>query len=323
MVIPVAGGRSTIRRTIKISPVHGRDVSLNLAMLGCEDQPPYGPAESTASLFLELMCSAIVSSSKSHDPTLVESDSAGIDFEVAITIYRATLQDYPANDEEWDSYDGVLLPGSFSSACDKDDWIELLKQVIQVEIHKKGRKALGVCFGHQVYSHSFHGGLAAPCPAGTQAGRRSCIPTKECIAMLKPEDDAIDLLYTHGDMVQSLPMCAVPLFGNEKVQIQAAAYFSTEHEASEYRSGCTSSAQDVHTLPEPYAFTFQAHPEYTSDLGFNRTFRDVALALDKRGDVPSSQIEMARIDANENFGLLERFSVGIIVSVGRTLGWFA
>ena len=57
---------------------------------------------------------------------------------------------------EWSSYDGILLPGSFSSAYENDEWIQKLKCVIQSEIHAKGRKTLAVCFGHQIFAHSFH-----------------------------------------------------------------------------------------------------------------------------------------------------------------------
>ena len=72
-------------------------------MLGCEDHPPYGPTESTAALFLEVICQAILLSS-SLSTAADDSSNKVADFEVTIAIYRVQVQDYPADAAEWDMF---------------------------------------------------------------------------------------------------------------------------------------------------------------------------------------------------------------------------
>ncbi len=192
-----------------------------------------------------------------------------INFNLSITIYDAKQKDYPISQDEWNSYDGIILPGSFSAAYDEDEeWITYLQQnIIQDEIHPNARKTLAVCFGHQAFAHSFRnvnrnggigdddsdgadgsdGGLAIPCPKGTQIGCRGFRMTSigsdvllsdqivrsksnndvHVDADAKGDDICCSMLYTHGDMVQDLPSCASSLGGTDTVPIQAACYFSS------------------------------------------------------------------------------------------------
>eukprot|EP01083_Nonionella_stella_P116777 347332_1 len=148
---------------------------LRLMMISCENKDPYGPASNVAKMFLSLFGKAFQSSWKSQKKCNVI---------VSITVYDAKQEDYPQSEEEWNCFDGILIPGSLSDAHGEESWITMLKQVIQHEIHAKERKTLAVCFGHQVFAHSFqigkesaqnntHGGLAAACPSGFQIGLRS------------------------------------------------------------------------------------------------------------------------------------------------------
>ena len=305
-------------------------------MLGCEDHPPYGPTEATGALFLTLIASAV----QSAHPlicTTTDPPAETVDFEIVISIFRVQVMDYPT-DKEWDGFDGVLIPGSFSSAYETAEWIERLKCVIQEEIYANQRKTLAVCFGHQLYAHSFHhrgqGGLCQPCPRGHQAGRRSSSLTKEGLALLaKPSiahklrdaeksPKAIQLMYTHGDMVESLPPCAVPLFGNDVVPIQAAAYFS-DAEASKFRQNLRAECgNNMAELPRPHAFTFQAHPEYSSKDGLNITFTNILTALGDRNALPRSALIEAKTDTTNAFPELQEESIGLMVTVGKILGWF-
>lgn len=332
-----------LRRTVQI-PANSHlandgegDHSLHLCMLGCEDHPPYGPTEATGALFLTLIASAIQSA---HPLTCSTPGTAEtVDFEIVISIFRVQVMDYPT-DKEWDGFDGVLIPGSFSSAYETAEWIEQLKRVIQEEIHAKQRKTMAVCFGHQLYAHSFNrggqGGLCQPCPRGHQAGRRSSSLTKEGLALLAKPSIAhksrdvsetnpkeIQLMYTHGDMVASLPPCAVPLFGNDAVPIQAAAYFSDFEEASKIRQNVDAGCGDnTVELPRPHAFTFQAHPEYSSKDGLNITFTNILAALGERNALPKSDLTEAQVDTTNIFPKLQEESIGLTVTVGKSLGWF-
>jgi GMP synthase-like glutamine amidotransferase len=303
-------------------------------MLSCEDMPPYGPSKSTGNLFLQLVCDAILSSANqlyaltNNSHTNVEM----IDLNVVIEIYRAQLQMFPSN---WDEFHGVLIPGSFSSAYETMPWIEKLKEVIQEEIHAKQRKTMGVCFGHQIFSHSFQGeskGLCTPCPSGQQAGRRLSSLSKECMLLLQKsqyskecDSSEIELIYTHGDMVKELPSCAVPLFGDERVPIQAAAYFANDTEAElfqKYRINSGISNKEYMKMPKPYAFTFQAHPEYCSNEGMNVTFTNVVKAMGKRNPDLQPEFENALKDTKSHHSKMKEESVGVMVCVGRLLGWF-
>jgi len=232
---------------------------------------------------------------------------------ISITVYEAKQDDYPESEEEWNSYDGILIPGSFSCAYANDDWIEKLKGVIQSEIHAKCRKTLAVCFGHQIFAHSFHGvgstdegGLAIACPSGIQVGQRSFTLTH-----LRQDKwmngSTISILYTHGDMVQSLPNCAVSLGGSATVPIQAAAYFASD------------SAQ-AHSETHPYAFTLQGHPEFATKTGVD-TFSNIFSHMDQKGTLPSKVLMDAKTDAVEDFQTVEDDSVYLMLVIGKSFGW--
>lgn len=273
---------------------------LRLAMLGCEDKPPYGPTEHTAALFLDLICESL----QELAPT-----SCWI---VSIAIYRVQQFDYPETAEEWNAYDGILLPGSFSAAYDNEEWIEKLRQVILKEIHGKGRPTLGICFGHQVFAHAFPDGKSLKCPAGAQAGRKSFALTQAGADLLMFQNDKknVELYYTHGDMVQTLPSCAISLGGNEKVPIEAAAYYRSKEEAS---------SDDAQAI----AITFQAHPEYASpELGLHKTLGSILCAMRDRGDFSSQLEKEYRQDAIDHYAAIERDSIDVIKTVGILLGWF-
>lgn len=302
---------------------------LRLSMLSCEENPPYGPPISTGNLFLELICNAIEASSDEILSKNVQEDIEIIDFHVSIEVYRAQLEIYPS---DWSVYDGILIPGSFSSAYETEDWIERLKKVIQKDIHGKQRKTLAVCFGHQIFSHSFQEqcestGLCIKCPSGHQAGRRNSTFTKEGLALIATQADSnhrdavgIEFVYTHGDMVQRLPACAVSLFGNDQVPIQAAAYFANSEECDLFRKQCQLSSSA--NMPKPYAFTFQAHPEYSSPDGLEITFTNIIRAMEERRWMPLSELEDALSDTRLNFHSWKNVSINTIVKVGRILEWF-
>lgn len=128
------------------------DHVLNLMMICCEENEPYGGAENTATMFLELLCAAY----ERFRCRGRGSDARDEDYKtIRITIYHAQAMDYPKTDQVWDSYHGIIIPGSLSAAYDTHiDWIHRLLMVIQQDIHDKRRKTLGVCFGHQCFAHS-------------------------------------------------------------------------------------------------------------------------------------------------------------------------
>jgi GMP synthase-like glutamine amidotransferase len=306
--------RSKVTRKVEVSAKEGQDAgdyddkkenSLHLMMISCEDSPPYGPSENTANMFLDLLEKAYLTQNRKPSQ-----------FEITITVYEAKQGDYPSTETEWQSYDGILLPGSFSSAYETEAWIERLKVVIQSEIHEKCRKTMAVCFGHQVFAHSFSGrdfggGSAVPCPASIQVGPFQFKSNKNCKWLSNDQevDHPFTILYTHGDMVQSLPQCAISLGGTQTVPIQAAVYFSNDTDSSSSEAAV------------PYAFTFQGHPEYATDTGL-KTFDNVLHAMEEKGKISSSSVEDTKERVSQMYDIVEEDSIHILNDIATVFRWF-
>jgi GMP synthase-like glutamine amidotransferase len=270
--------------------------SIELLFLGCEENAPYGPYHHTATLFLNLICRALESCATKTN-------------RVTLKVYSVSQGNFPAS-QDFETCDGVILPGSFSSAYNSDSWILQLKEVIQNELVANRRKTMGVCFGHQLYSHSFEQGEAVKCRAGPQAGRKTSKLTEAGLKWLSKTTDNLDLFYTHGDMVDRLPPQGLSLGGNDKVPIQSAIYF------------CQEPKEDGNN--EPIAITFQAHPEYASsrELGLEQTLVDIMEAMEKRGDLTTEDRQTAEEDAAKQFENVESDSIQVMIAVGKTFGWF-
>ena len=297
---------------------------------------------------------------------------------VNIAIYETKQEDYPSCADEWDSYHGILIPGSFSTAYEDatTPWIRRLAREIQEEIHAKARKTIGICFGHQLFAHSFgeggvrtpnanvskkmqrkyiaekcnrkhdlgsgdgcedgddkndasnvEGGRAIACPKGTQVGKISFLTSQAGEYLLRPNNPGVvTLYYTHGDMVHSLPSCAVCLGGSTSVPIQSAAYFASTadahrflHELNDGNSGIKRIREDCATMP--YAFSFQAHLEMASDFGLSGTFTNILNVFEEKGVLPKEILEASRKEAVASFPRVERDSVDMMLQISSVLGW--
>jgi GMP synthase-like glutamine amidotransferase len=299
--------------------------ALNFAMLGCESQPPYGPLEHTANLFLHLVGQAALGSQNEQSR-----------WKIGIHVYNAQAQEYPQDDAEWNSYDGILIPGSFSAAYDtQQPWIARLLDVIQQEIVTAQRPTLAICFGHQVMAHSFrpngsgnNGGRAIPTPSGPRAGRYA-MPLTVAGTKLWLQGNNVDtscthMYFTHGDMVEQLPQTAVTLGGTDQIPVQAAAYFAAPHDVEVWSNPSTSLAAAL-ACCRPFAITLQAHPEYAAaglDLGVNGTLFPCLESMTQRGGISQERQQKAMDDALSNFTQVQRDSIESIAAVGRILGWF-
>lgn len=264
---------------------------LRFLFLGCEDKPPYGPYDHTAKLFLDLLILALKS-------------MEFLDCRVVLDVYHASRGHLPPR-KVYSSYDGVILPGSFSAAYHLEPWILELSQIIQEELVAKNIPTLGVCFGHQLYAHSFPEGSAIKCPAGPQGGRKV---SKMSLDGEKWFSNTLELFYTHGDMVEKLPAQGRTLGGTDEVPFQAAIYFSKDDDKNQ----------------KPIAVTFQAHPEYASSrpLGLDRTLNQILDAMNQRQDISDEELRRAKDDAKNMFETVQLNSIATMVKVGRLLGWF-
>jgi GMP synthase-like glutamine amidotransferase len=375
-----------------------------LIFLGCEVLPPYGPCEHTAELFLDLIAAAASNCLRPNHQRKIVLDV----FNVSPTTSQPNLDDdddehiletkFPT-EKDLNIADGVILPGSFSSAYDeKKPWIVMLKDWIQTVLVAREIPTFGVCFGHQLYAHSFnnkqlsggHGGSAVKCPAGPQAGRRTTQLTiagrvfwaasrkmkinhhgditrernifnnknnssnidKDDVPELfkEPTITTLDLFYTHGDMVESLPSRGVNLGGNDKVPIQAAVYFSTPLvDTEDILDVMLARDKDEHDTqtnrinssnPRVIAVTFQAHPEFASLLSSsspkkgekemiiisskgNITYRSILQLMKDNGDISEQDYQNAEKYSIIDYGRIRDQSVDTMISAGRLLNWFS
>lgn len=234
-------------------------------------------------MFLELICAAYerqhclddTISTSSHEKSPASLEECSIQqqssFTIRITVYHAQQMDYPQTSQEWDSYDGIIIPGSRSTAYHTHiDWIHRLMTVIQQEIHEKQRKTLGVCFGHQCFAHSFgyqerestdqENGLATKSSVGPIVGMKSfqltdegkflfgkispscggnIIPPQQEERDEVPPQECLGMLYTRGDMVKSLPSVGITLCGNSDLPNEACAYFASDEHVLQFQNRAT------------------------------------------------------------------------------------
>lgn len=277
--------------------------TVSFCFLGTEPKEPYGPISHTAHLFLDILCQAAV---------VFDREKC---WNISLSLFDVQAEEYPSSPEEWDRFDGIIMPGSFSTAYHTEDWILRYIQVIQNDIVKHQRKTLGVCFGHQILAHSYETGQAIRNPAGAHAGRYTMNCTPEGDRLLGHKKN-IDLYYTHGDIVQTLPSCALRLGGIGTVPVQAAAYFSNE---TEVQLACTDGSE-----VKPFAITFQAHPEYAAsrDLGLDRTLKRTMSAMHNLNNISNVSYNEASQDAIEKYETVHQDSLDVIIQTASLLGWF-
>jgi GMP synthase-like glutamine amidotransferase len=342
--------RIVLRKTVVVRAI-SQNRNLSLMMIACEQLPPYGGIVETASMFLHLFSTAI--QEKHNRANICESDENCMSsIEITISIYNAQLLDYPTSAEEWDSYDGIIIPGSFNSAYDSLEWIEFLKQqVILKHIHPYQRKTLGVCFGHQIMAHAFYpDGLATPCTAGSQMGckimyntstttisaaaRQLLLPNNDNNSnsgCKKPNKGEYSLFYTHGDMVAKLPSCAIPLASTSNVNIVAAAFFGSTEDAILFQQSTIhhdkSALSRTTSTKLPNAITFQAHPEFFDSEGFHTHFKNCirSMMFQQRStlsDEEEASFEAVFKSAMTHKDLVWNNTMDLMIQVGTIFNWF-
>ena len=294
---------------------------LRLMVLGCEQEPPYGPNHHTATLLLDLIGQAIEQCSPEND----ESSRIGT---VTLKIYNVQAGEYPTSAQEWNEFDGVIIPGSFSSAYDDDAWIHKLKHTLQEHIVQAKRPTLAICFGHQIMAHSFPvGGQAMKVPTGPRAGRCTSKLTREGSYLLGIREKDVELYFSHGDMVGSLPPTAVALGGSERVPVEIAAYFGSIAEVEALKDAARredDAPTTARSTIRPFAITFQAHPEYAASvhLGVEQTLEKVMDAMHQRGNISCDERVRASQDAAETYPMVHKSSVDLMIKAGKLLQWF-
>lgn len=72
---------------------------------------------------------------------------------LGFAVYDVQLGEYPADIDEVDAY---LITGSKSSVYEDSEWIARLMEFVR-ELHRRRKKLLGICFGHQLVAHALGG----------------------------------------------------------------------------------------------------------------------------------------------------------------------
>ena len=112
-----------------------------------------------------------------------------------------------------------------------------------------------------------------------------------------------EMLYTRGDMVESIPEVAVSLCGSNELPFEAVAYFSSSDDRKKFQTplDCDES--------KPFAVTFQAHPEFVTCLGSNFIYLDCVRSMEDHGQISNQVAKLARLEAGEREKEITRSSL--------------
>ncbi len=126
--------------------------------------------------------------------------ACGADLElVDFHVQKGKLPDVDAG------FDAYLCCGSPNSVYDDEPWIGKLLDFVR-ELDAKGRRMVGICFGHQLIAQAL-GGEVRKARQGWGVGNiKSEIVAQQ--PWMTPTVADLDLLYTHQDQVVRLPEAA-------------------------------------------------------------------------------------------------------------------
>jgi GMP synthase-like glutamine amidotransferase len=114
---------------------------------------------------------------------------------MAFAVYDVQRGEYPQDIDEVDAY---LITGSKSSVYGEEPWIARLMEFVR-ELHRRRKKLVGICFGHQVVAQAL-GGRTVKSPAGWGVG----LHTHRFAAKPAWHDQGeadFDVLVSHEDQV--------------------------------------------------------------------------------------------------------------------------
>jgi GMP synthase-like glutamine amidotransferase len=156
---------------------------------------------------------------------------------LSFTVYNVMEQEYPADIDEVDAY---LITGSKFSVYDDEAWIHRLKSFVQ-QLHERGKKLVGICFGHQMVAHAL-GGKTEKSSKGWGVGAHSA-NFRQSPQWHDGDDPEFRLLVSHQDQVVE------PAPGTQVIA------------GSDFCDNAVCQLGD-------HILTFQAHPEFNK--GYSR-----------------------------------------------------
>ena len=161
-----------------------------------------------------------------------------LDPSIEIEIYDVVKGEYPDSEEDCSGY---IITGSRLSIYDDESWIKNLEEYIRL-LHKKEKKLLVICFGHQLIAQALGGESGDAAEGWTVVVQQYKFVTQ--FPWVKTNSPSIALIHSHKDQVKVLPRSAKLVAGNKQVPI--AMYYIDNH-----------------------IMSMQGHPEFTSQYALD------------------------------------------------------
>ncbi|MEP5764499.1 MAG: GMP synthase [Halieaceae bacterium] len=128
-------------------------------------------------------------------PDMFQALLGGADPGLEFCVYDVENGEYPADIDEVDAY---LMTGSKSSVYEDKEWIHQLSDFVR-ELHKRRKKLVGICFGHQMVAHAL-GGRTEKSEKGWGVGAHDAL-FHQLPDWHDGEDAEFVLLVSHQDQV--------------------------------------------------------------------------------------------------------------------------
>ncbi|MFP6584922.1 MAG: GMP synthase [Candidatus Hydrogenedentota bacterium] len=136
-----------------------------------------------------------------------------VDATIECVGYDVLRLEYPDDVDEVDAY---LITGSKASVYDDEEWIRRLGRFVQ-KLHRRKKKLIGICFGHQLVAHVL-GGRTEKSSEGWLIGVQRHALNDEGLA-LTGLTEGFDVICSHQDQVVVPAIGSVTLAGSEKCPV--------------------------------------------------------------------------------------------------------
>ena len=183
-------------------------------------------------------------------PDMFEGLLVDVEPDIELVSYDVISGKYP---ERIDEVHGYIITGSKVSVYDEIEWVNELGSFVQ-ELHRKKKKLVGICFGHQMVAH-FLGGKTQKSEKGWGVGVHESTLTNAATSY-ECEGRTYNLVCSHQDQIVEPAPSSVVL---------ASSNF------------CPYSMLQI----ENHILTFQGHPEFNRE--FSRSLMD--LRKEDLGDI--------------------------------------
>ena len=189
-----------------------------------------------------------------------------MDPELEFEVYDVERGHFPQDIDEVDAY---LMTGSKSSVYDDKPWIGQLMDFVR-ELHRREKKLVGICFGHQLVAQAL-GGSTGKSPKGWGVGLHT-YRFDTAPAWHDQADPEFQILVSHQDQV---------LENADGAQVLASSEF------------CENAVCQIGN----HILTFQGHPEFVP--GYSREIMEFRREMIGESVYSNGVASLARIPQRE------------------------